>query len=86
MGPAGNQEKFWEGPYPEQQVGLDDKKMQILGEELKRKGYEFELTEDQSEYLLRVKGFEGIIHVTKVYDPKVDLYDIVRKRIEHPGS
>ena len=43
------------------------------------------LTDDESEYILRVKGFEGIIHITKVNDPAhVDLKGVIYTRITQP--
>jgi hypothetical protein len=76
--------KFWEGPYPEQQTLLEDKEIQKMAEQLKDEGRQFELTEDASEYVLRVKDFEGVIHVTKVDDPRVDIKGIIYTRITQP--
>ena len=82
-----SEKKFWEGPYPNEQAPLENKGIQNMAENLKRGGYHFELTEDQSEYVLRVEGFQGVIHVTKVADSeKVNVRDILEKRITHPES
>ena len=60
-------------------------KIENMAEQLKKDGYSFELTDDQSEYLLRAKGFEGIIHITKVDDVQnVDIAEIIKDRIAHP--
>jgi len=77
--------KFWEGPYPEQQAPLADEEIQRMAERCKRDGYHFELTENASEYILRVEGFKGITHITKVNDPEeVNIENIIMNRIAHP--
>jgi hypothetical protein len=80
-----SERKFWEGPYPAEQAPLSDGKIQKTAERLKRDGYQFELTENSNEYVLRAEGFEGIAHITKVNDPgNVDIEDIIIRRITHP--
>jgi hypothetical protein len=80
-----SEKKLWEGPYPEQQSPLSDKKMEKIAEGLKHAGYHFELTEDASEYFLRVEGFSGIMNITKVNDPaNVNIEEILVNRITHP--
>lgn len=82
---SASQEKFWEGPYPAEQAPLADKEIQKMAEQLKGEGHQFELTEDGNEYALRVKGFEGITHITKVDDPAhVDVKGIIYTRITQP--
>jgi hypothetical protein len=79
---GGDRDKFWEGPYPAEQAPLGDKKIQKMAEALKQEGCQFELTENSNEYILRVQGFEGITHITKVDD--VDIYGIIFDRIKNP--
>jgi hypothetical protein len=56
-----------------------------MARQLKNEGHEFELTDDESEYVLRVKGFEGVTHITKVDDPgHVDIKGIIFTRITQP--
>ena len=79
------EKKFWEGPYPEQQEPLANEGIQKMAERCKHDGYHFELTENASEYILRVEGFKGITHITKVDDPEeVNIEDIIMNRITHP--
>ena len=62
-------------------------KIEKMAKGLKEEGYSFELTDDRSEYMLRVKGFEGVIHVTKVDDPaNVDIKGIIYDRITNPSK
>jgi N-dimethylarginine dimethylaminohydrolase len=56
-----------------------------MTQRLKEEGHEFELTDDDSEYILRAKGFEGVTHITKVNDPRhVDIKGIIFARITQP--
>lgn len=59
--------KFWEGPYETEQGHLTDPEVRKMAEGLKTAGYQFELKESPSEYTLRVSGFDGIKHFTKVH-------------------
>ena len=73
---------FWEGPYPEMQAALADKEIQKAAEKLKAEGHQFELTETSNEYILRVEGFKGITHVTKVGG--IDIRGIIISQILNP--
>lgn len=62
-------------------------KIEKMAQQLKEEGYLFELTDDRSEYTLRVKGFEGIEHITKVDDAEnVDIKGIIFDRITNPSE
>jgi len=80
------------GEDKEEQMNIDRRnalveKIEKMAKRLKEEGYSFELTDDRSEYMLRVKGFEGIIHITKVDDPaNVDIKGIIYDRITNPSE
>jgi hypothetical protein len=59
------QQKFEEISYPAEQAPLGDKAVQVMAENLKRDGRNFELSEEGSDYVLRVEGIEGTTHVAK---------------------
>ena len=61
-------------------------KIMRMAERLKKEGYEFELTEDRSEFSLRVKGFEGVRHITKVDKQMADIPVWIENSILHPGA
>lgn len=61
-------------------------KVLAVARALKEDGREFELTDNNNEFLLRVKGFNDIMHVTKVDDPHVDIPSIIYNKILHPES